>query len=138
MQHASNSSREPFRLLRVIAFIAVLAGASGSLAFTLYAGRHNRSAILPILFAGWVLSPFAGLLSASNVYAKRWSDHARLVLYSLMLVLAFGSVVSYSGILNPRDMKPAFIFLIVPLVSWLVIVIVIAIARSVSTKSDKV
>jgi hypothetical protein len=45
-------------LLRAAALAAVLVGAVGSVAFMLYAGRHNPSRLLMTLFTLWVLSPF--------------------------------------------------------------------------------
>ena len=119
----------------------VLAGAVGSLGFTLYTGRNNKSVLLIVLFFIWVLSPFIGLLVA-NVVTKRWSDLLRLTLYILMIFLTIGSLVAYSGVLNPTGAKPAGVFLIVPLISWLVIVIVIPLAavrsRRLSSRRDGV
>jgi len=45
----------------------VLAGAVGSLGFTLYTGRNNKSVLLIVLFFIWVPSPFIGLLVANVV-----------------------------------------------------------------------
>jgi hypothetical protein len=128
-----------FGLLRTIAVVVVLAGAVGSLALTLYTGRNNKSFLLIVLFFIWILSPFLALLVA-NVFAKRWSDLFRMILYSLMIILPLGSLVAYSGVLSPIGAKPAGVFLIVPLVSWLLIVIVILLAaimaRRLSGRSD--
>ena len=130
-----------FSLLRTIAVVVVLAGAIGSLGLTLYAGRNNKSVLLIALFFIWVLSPFIGLLVA-NVFVKRWSDLFRVNLYSLMVILALGSLVAYSGVLSPPGAKPAGVFLIVPLISWLLIVIVILLAavmsRRLSGRNDNV
>lgn len=73
-------------------------------------------------------------LLVANVVSKRWSVPCRITLYSLMLVLTLGSLVGYSGILSPPGTKPAAVFLIVPLISWLLIAIVIPIAASLSRK----
>ena len=130
-----------FSLLRTIAVVAVSAGAVGSLALMFHAGRNNRSVILIALFFIWVVSPFIGVLVA-NVFAKRWSDLFRMILYSLMIILPLGSLVAYSGVLSPTGAKPAGVFLIVPLISWMFIVIVILLAASVSRRlsgsNDKV
>lgn len=103
-------------LLRTIALTMELAGAAGSLGLTLHAGRHNDSVLLIILFAAWVLSPFVALLVADMV-SKHWPVLTRVTLYCLMLVLALGSLVSYSAVLSPPGAKPAFVFLVVPLIS---------------------
>ena len=128
-----------FSLLRTIAAVAVSAGAVGSLALMFHAGRNNRSVILITLFFIWVVSPFIGVLVA-NVFAKRWSNLFRMILYILMIILALGSLIAYSGVLSPIGAKPAGIFLIVPLISWFLIVIVILLAavmaRRLSSRSD--
>ena len=123
-------------LLRTIALIAMLAGAVGSLGLVLYTGRRNESVLLLVLFAGWVLSPFMGLLVA-NMFSKHWSVLARLTLYWLMLVITGGSLLGYSGVLSPPGAKPAFIFLAVPLISWLLMAIVIPIAWYRWGRSDR-
>jgi hypothetical protein len=95
------------------------------------AGRHNRSFLLPILFILWVLSPFAALLIASRI-SKPWSILTRATLYWLMLIISLGCLVSYSGLLSPPGTKAAFVFIITPLLSWLLIVTSIPIAALVS------
>lgn len=120
-----------------MALIGVLVGAMGSLGLMLHAGRNNPSVLLILLFVIWVLSPFLALLVA-NVISKRWSAYSRSILYWLMLVLTIGSLVSYSGVLSPPGTKPAFVFLVVPLISWLLMVLVIPIAAFLSRKSNSV
>jgi len=120
--------------LRTIALIMVLVGAVGSLGLVLNAGRHTPVLLL-VLFVGWVLSPFIALLIA-NVVSKRWSSLTCKTLYILMLVITLVSLVSYSGALTPPETKPASIFLLVPLTSWLLIMTVIPIARRMSRKNN--
>ena len=114
-----------------MALVVLLAGAGGSLGLMLYAGRNNDSVLLLVLFATWVLSPFIALVAA-NVVSERWPVLTRVTLYCLILFLTLGSLVSYSGALSPSGTKPAFVFLIVPLISWLLMAIVIPIAASLS------
>ena len=116
-----------------MALIVVLAGAAASLILMFNAGRNQKSILLIILFTIWVLSPFTALLIA-NVIAKRWTIPTRISFYLLMLFITLGSLLGYSGSLNPPGTKPAFKFLIVPMVSWLLIVIVFLIAGSRSRK----
>ena len=112
-------------LLRRATLIAVLARAAGSLGLMFYAGRRQNSRILLLLFAIWVLSPFIALLWA-NVVSKCWSILTRATLYSVMLVLTLGSLAIYGDVaLGPPRPKPAFVFLVVPLASSLLIAIVI-------------
>jgi hypothetical protein len=85
------------RVLRGAAQIAVLAGASGSLGLMLYASGHNRSLILLLLFATWVLSPFVAIVFA-NVVSTRWPAPARATLHVVMLVLTLGSLAIYGEV----------------------------------------
>ncbi len=113
-------SRRP---LRAAAMILVVAGAAASLALTLQTGRHNNSRLLLTLFAVWVLSPFIALLLAGAA-SKRWPVPRRATLYGVMLAIAVGSVAVYGVVaLGPPRAKPAFVFLVVPLASWLVMVV---------------
>ena len=122
-----------FSLLRTIAVVVVFVGAVGSLALMFRTGRNNRSVVLIALFFIWVISPFIGVLMA-NVFAKRWSVLFRVTLYILMIILSLGSLVAYSGVLSPTGVKPAAVFLIVPLISWLLIVSAILMAAVMSRK----
>ena len=92
-------------LLRAAALIAVLAGAAGSIGLMLHAGRRNDSRLLLLGFALWVLSPFVALVLA-NIVSKRWSVHARAMLYILMVVLTLGSLAIYGVVaLGPPRAK---------------------------------
>lgn len=126
----------PLSFLRTIALIVMLVGAVGSLGIMFYTGRNNKSVLLLLLFAIWVLSPFIALLVA-NMISKRWPVFTRAILYWLMLFLTIGSLVSYSGVLSPPGTKPAFVFLVFPLISWLIMVIIIPIATSLSRRLSR-
>lgn len=120
------------RTLSGAALIAVLAGAVGSLGFMLHAGRHNNSRILLLLFAVWVLSPFMAAVLANGV-SKRWSVPTRTTLNVVMLVLTLGSLAVYGDVAfgHPRA-KIGFVFLVVPLASWLLMAVVVPIAAFLS------
>jgi hypothetical protein len=122
--------------MRTITLVVVLAGAASALGLMLHAGRNNDSVLLVVLFVIWVVSPFIALLVA-NVVSKRWPFLTRVTLYSLTLMLTLGSLMSYSGALSPLGTKPAFVFLVVPLVSWLLMAIVIPVAASVSRRRSR-
>jgi hypothetical protein len=124
-------------ILHTMALMAVLCGAVGSLGLMLYTGRHNKSVLLLLLFAIWVLSPFIALLVANRV-SKRWLVLTPVTLYCLMLVITLGSLVSYSGALSPPGTKSAFVFLVTPLISWLLLVIVVIIGASISRRQQKI
>lgn len=120
-------------LLRIVALTAGLAGAVGSFSFVLHTGRNNDSVLLVLLFVAWVLSPFIALFVA-NLVSMRWPAFTRVILYCLIIFLTVGSLVFYSGALRPVGTKPAFVFLAVPLMSWILIAIVLPISISVSRK----
>jgi len=119
--------------MNTFAFIVVLGGGVGSLILMFTAGRNQRSILLIIMFTSWVLSPFIGLVVA-NVISKRWSMSTRTALYFLILFITLGSLICYSGAFNLSGTKPAFKFLIVPLISWLLIAIVIPTTQKISRK----
>jgi len=114
-------------LLRVAALIAVPAGALGSLGFMFRVGQRNQSVLLAVLFAGWVLLPFVGLVWA-YLASKRWTASAQTMLHWLMLIIALGSLLIYGNVaLGPPRPQPARFFLLVPLASWVLIALVAAI-----------
>jgi hypothetical protein len=126
-----------FGLLRAAALIAVLAGAAGSLGLMLHAARHNDSQILLVLFALWVLSPFIALALA-NVVSKRWTVLTRATLHSVMLVLTIGSLAIYGDVaLGPPRAKTAFVFVVVPPASWLLIAIAVPMAALISGRLSR-
>jgi len=123
--------------LRGAALVAVLAGAGGSVGLMLRAGRHNSSRILLVLFALWVLSPFVVLVLA-NMVSKRWSVLTRATLYSVMLVLTLGSLAIYGDVaLGPPRAQTAFVFVVVPPASWLLIAIVLPTAALLSGRRSR-
>src|ERR1019366_3092384 len=105
-------SGSSFGLLRVVSLIVLVAGAAGSLDMVFRVGHRNPSHLLMGLFVVWVSSPFVALVVA-NLYSKRWSIPS--------LVVALGSLAVYMDVaLGPPRSQPAFVFLVVPLVSWTV------------------
>ena len=119
------------KFMRIVALIVLLMGIIGSFFLVVYNGRNNKSILLISLFVGWVVSPFIALLIADKV-SNRWTDTIRKTLYFIILALTLVSLLSYSGLLSPAGTKTAFVFLVVPLISWVVIAVFILIARSSS------
>jgi hypothetical protein len=110
-------------LLRAATLIAVVCGAAGSIAFLFHASQR-RPPLLMAIFVIWVLSPFMALLLADTV-SKRWSVVTRVALYSVMLILALGSLAIYEDdALRPRRAQAAFVYVAVPPASWLLFAIV--------------
>jgi hypothetical protein len=121
-------------VLREMALVAVVAGAMVLVGLMLWVGHRNPSRVLLILFAIWVLSPFVALVVAHAI-SRRWSVLTRAVLHSVMLILTTGSLASFGFVaFSPPVPKPAAVFLIVPLVSWLALAIAIPMAGLISGK----
>ena len=119
-------------LIRVAAPILMLVGAVGSVSLMLWAGRHNDSRLLPVLFAFWVLSPFAALVLA-DLFSKPWSAASRATLHCVTLVLTAVSLFIYGDVaLGPPRAKTAFAFVVVPPLSWLLIGVVVTLAAFIS------
>ena len=117
-------------LLRAAARIAVVAGAVGAVGLMLRAGHPPL--FLRVLFAIWVLSPFA-LLVLAEMVSKRWSVLTRAALHVVTLLITLGSLVIYSVVaFGPPRAQPAFVFVLVPPASWLLTALVIAIATLIS------
>ena len=124
------------RLLHAMALAAVVIGAAGSVGLMIWVGHRNPSLLLLGLFVIWDLSPFIGLVLA-DMASKRWSVITRATLHSVMLILTLGSLAFYGDVvLRPRP-QPAFRFLVVPLGSWLLMVIVVPIAALISGRLSR-
>jgi hypothetical protein len=118
-------------ILRVVALVAVVIGALGSVGLTLNAGRSTPRFLL-ILFVIWVLSPFVAL-ACVNIRSKRWSVLTRVTLYCVTIVITLGSLAIYGNFILPPEGSPhAFVFVVVPPVSWLLLGIVVPIAALIS------
>ena len=125
-KNSSNNS-----ILKTVALASLLIGTIGSLYFTFAAGHHQKSYILIGLFAFWVLSPFVGLYILSE-RSHSISVNSRQLIYWTILFLAIISIAGYSGLISFNDAKPAFRFLFIPGLSWLIILIIWFIAGRLS------
>ena len=107
--------------------IAVLGGAAGSLALMLYAGRSNTHILITIGFIFWVLAPFA-LLGLAERRSANWPPATRSMLGTLIWIVVLGSLViyAYRAAVPPRS-TGAFLFVIVPPVSVVLVVIALGI-----------
>lgn len=122
-------------VLRRAALIAVIAGSGGSLMLLLRAGQRNNSRLLLALMASWVLSPFVALLWAW-VVSKRWSVLSRTALYGVMMAVALGSLALYTYFaFRPPKAQPASVYILIPPASWLLAIIVLSVAASMSRKT---
>jgi hypothetical protein len=131
MEDRNESGSGVFVSLKRAAPILLWAGALGSAGLTLMVGRRNSSVGLIAMFVVWVLSPFVGLWWARRA-SVRWSNMTNALLYRLIPIVALGSLVVYARVvLGPLMVRPAMPFLMVPLVSWVLIVGVLPAAACV-------
>lgn len=122
--------------LRAVALIAVLTGAGGSVGLLLRAGQRTPRLLL-VLMTIWVLAPLMALAFA-NVISKRWPVVTRVTLYGVMLIVTLGSLATYGDdALRPRKAQAAFVYVAVPLASWLFIAIVVPIAAFISGRRSR-
>jgi hypothetical protein len=120
-------------LLSIISRVATIVSAIGSVALLLYMGRRNKSIVLMVLFSIWVLAPFVEGLLLNALIAKRGSAFAQTALHVAMLILAVASLALYADtILRPPVSQPVFRFVLFPVVSSFLIIIVVVIAEVVS------
>jgi hypothetical protein len=114
--------------LRPAALIAVVVGAVGSAGLLLREGQRTPRFLL-VLFVLWVLSPFMAVVLADAI-SKRWPVLTGAPLYGVSLVFTLGSLVIYGAVaLGLFRARPAAVFLLVPLASWLLIVIALISGR---------
>ena len=126
----------PLRVLRVSAMIGLLVGATGSFGLMLYKGR-NAPRLLIVLFAIWVLSPFA-VLALAHAASKRWSILTRAILHGTSLILAIGSLAIYAAdAWRPPRTQPAFWYVLVPPMSWLLIAAAFGVAGLISRRRSR-
>jgi hypothetical protein len=125
----------PVARLRRAALIVLAGGAFGSVVLMGFVGRHQRSALLLVLFTVWVLSPYAAL-AVGVVLSSHWSAPIRRTLYALTIVVALGSLAIYGMVaFGPPRPQPAFYFIVVPPASWLLIAVVIPMAAVIAGRS---
>lgn len=129
-----NSSGQ--NLLRTAALTILLVGTVGSLYFMFKTGSNQKSILLLGLFTAWVLSPFVGLLFTYRL-SKRCTEKMSACLYWTTIILTAASLTVYSGILTLSQTPPAFVFLFIPFLSWLVILTILFIAKRHSHKDNK-
>jgi len=120
--------------VRAVGSVCVVLGAVGSIVLELIVGRHNNSAALLVMFAGWILSPFVAL-AVANRRSDRWAALTRTTLRWAMVVVPLASLAIYAYVaFGPPRPQPAAMFLIVPPASLLLIAAALGIAASVHPK----
>lgn len=112
---------------------ALVAGAAGSIALMLRAGSQQRSALLILLFTGWVLSPFLGLALA-NLRASRWPPRMRTALHATMIAVPCLCLALYTMHAVRGAMKAGFVYLVVPAAAWFLIAVALGVNAVASTR----
>ena len=127
---------EPPSALRTGALIATAVAVAGSLGFLLHAPRHPPRPLL-LLFVVWSIAPFVALLLAHRRRA-RWTDVVRRALYITMLCVSVFSLAGYGyNAWRPPAAKAAFMFVMVPLISWALIAIAGLAAAIIARSSSR-
>ncbi len=123
-------------VLHRAALIAMITGAAGSVTLMLHAGRRQQSRVLIVLFGIWVLSPFVAGVVASSV-SKRWAALTQATLCMVIVVLTLGSLAIYGDVaFGYTKAKVGFIFLVVPLASWLIAAVAVTTAALISGRQS--
>jgi hypothetical protein len=106
----------------------------GSTGLMLRAGQ-NTPRFLLFLFVIWLLSPFVTLAWA-NVVWTRWPVLTRVALYTVSLIVTLGSLAIYGDfvVVAPVGSANAFVWVVVPPVSWLLMTIVVSLAALISRR----
>ena len=117
--------------------IATIGGAAGSVALLLYAGRSNTHLLITIGFIVWVLAPF-GLLALAERRSGHWPPATRAVLGTLIWLVVIGSlaIYAYRAAVPPRS-TGAFLFVIVPPVSVVLVLAALGIVSVMSRTSPE-
>jgi hypothetical protein len=118
--------------LRLITLAAVGLAAAVSFVMMLHVGGYRMN-VLMLLFSVWDLSPFVALVVA-GIVSKPWPDLMRVALGLVTTVIAAASPIVYVFVAVRRPAQPAFAFLVVPLGSWVLLIVTVLIAHVVSTR----
>ncbi|MFZ1220759.1 MAG: hypothetical protein WAO00_15805 [Chthoniobacterales bacterium] len=110
--------------LRIAALIAITVSLAISICLFLRAGERTPRLLL-LGMAFWVLSPFA-ILVWLKMISTSWPTLTRAAVYCVTLVITFGTLAVYGDdALGHRRAQAAFVYVIVPPVSWLLIAVTI-------------
>jgi hypothetical protein len=132
-----SSDTEGVKVRQRATITGVAIGAATSLALMLRAGRHQRSIVLILLFAVWVLSPFVALVYA-HLNSKQWLTSARTMLYGLTVAVVFTCPAIYADVAFGRTtLKVGFVFLVVPFLCCVLIGFLVCIALFSSRKESR-
>ena len=117
--------------------LILIIGSVGSLALMLYAGRSNTHILITIGVIFWVLAPFA-LLALAERRSASWAPAMKTTLETMIWIVVLGSLViyAYRAAVPPRA-TGAFLFVIVPPVSVVLLLVALVIVSVMSRPSRK-
>lgn len=122
---------------RVAVWVAIVIGAVESVTLLLAAGRNNQSALLAVLFSGWVLAPFAALAWA-NIASVGWRPAMQTTVHVTTVMIAVVSLALYARwIPMPAGSPNAFVFVATPPTMLVILVFVLSTARVVRGVREK-
>lgn len=121
-------------LLQTIAPFFIALGAIGSVVLVYLAGRHSSQHFLQLVFEIWVFSPF-GILALIKKISNSWSTNVQSIINCMIIFITVVTLVIYIIVnINPPSSHLAFPFVVIPLLSWLFILIVFSVAKIISRK----
>ena len=124
------------RTLSPLVSLVMVASAAGSLIAMFIVGHRQRSIVLMLMFAAWVLSPF-GALALLHARSRSWRESSRSLLRGGTLLISIGALATYvHAVMRPLKSQPASTFLIVPFVSWVALAAGVAIAAMVARRDQ--
>jgi hypothetical protein len=105
--------------LHAAAWSAAVVGALGSVGLMYNAGSRAPWLLLA-MFLVWVVSPFVALAWALHA-APRWPAAARSAVHWTTLLVAAASLALYARLIPAPRSPNAFVFIVGPIVAWVVI-----------------
>ena len=122
--------------LRVAALIVMAVSIPVAIGLFLRAGQQTPRLLL-LGMAFWVLSPFA-ILVWVNVVSKHWPILTRSTVYWVTMLVAIATLAVYGDdALGHRRAQAAFVYVIVPPVSWLLMAVTIPLAAFISRRRSR-
>jgi len=120
--------------LAVAALVGLIVGPILALELATFAGvRVGSPGILRVVFAGWVLLPYAALALVRGV-SRRWSEPARTALQAMTLAAAAASTFAYAYTALGAARPATAVFVLVPPVSGVLTLVVVGAAALVDRK----
>lgn len=122
--------------LRLMALVALVIGAAGSIGLWIHAARHPPP-VLIVLFVIWVLSPFL-FLGAAHRKSGRWLTGTQVTLHIVTLFVAVVSIAVYADdAVAHRTAHPAAVYVLVPPISLLLSAIALGVAAGMAKRKQE-